>query len=95
MRWVFRAIALLIIPVGIASFYNVYSDEPELEVAAHKTACGERGARCGARMAKQARSPFKRAYVFDGAGGRVQVDCRRAFVFVGDWSCARAPRVEL
>jgi hypothetical protein len=93
MRWLFRALALVAIPVGIASFYNVYADEPALETKAHAVACGSRGARCGARMSRQARMPWKRAYVYTGADGRVQVDCTRAFVFFGEHTCARAATV--
>jgi hypothetical protein len=93
MRWLPRALAIVAIPIGIASFYNVYADEPALESSAHAVACGARGARCSARMSKQARMPWKRAYVFSGGDGRVQVDCTRAFVFFGDWACARAPSV--
>jgi hypothetical protein len=93
MRWFFRALALLAIPVGIASFYNVYADEPALESKAHAVACGPRGPRCGARMSRQARMPWKRAYVYALADGRLQVDCTRTWLFVGDYSCARAPAV--
>jgi hypothetical protein len=93
MRWFFRLLALLAIPVGIASFYNVYADEPALESKARAIACGGRGPRCGARMTRQARMPWKRAYVYAGGDGRVQVDCTRVFVFFGDYTCARAPGV--
>jgi hypothetical protein len=94
MRWFFRALALVAIPCGIASFYNVYAEEPALEATAHKIACGARGPRCNARMTRQARMPWKRAYVFTAAAdGRVQIDCKRAFVFVGDYTCARGPTV--
>ena len=93
MRWFFRLLALVAIPVGIASFYNVYADEPALEKTAHAAACRDRGAKCGARMTRQARMPWKRAYVYALGDGRVQVDCTRAWLFIGDYSCARAPAV--
>ena len=92
MRGFFRLLALVAILVGIASFYNVYSDAPGLDAKAHAAACAGRGAKCAARMSKQARLPWKRAYVYAGSDGG-QVDCTRAWLFFGAWSCARAAAV--
>ena len=92
MRWFFRLLALVAIPVGIASLLNVMTDDSALDAKARATACGARGAKCAARMSKQARLPWKRAYVYSGSDGG-QVDCTRAYVFFGAWSCARASSV--
>ena len=55
---------------------------------------GKEEARCKQRFSKLARTPFRRAFVFTGPDGPVQVDCRRSMTLIGDYSCSRAPRVD-
>jgi hypothetical protein len=89
MRWLLRLLALAAIPCGIAGFYNVYDNSPKLDAAAQKAACGERGPRCSVRMTRQARTPIGRTYSFVAEGKHVDVDCRWALLFVGDFVCVR------
>lgn len=99
MRALLRVIALLAIPVGIAAFYSVYAEAPGLEVQAQRVVCGNEKdkdrekARCKVRLAKLARTPFARSFVFTGPDGKTQVDCRRSMGLVGDFSCARSASV--
>jgi hypothetical protein len=94
MRVALRLLALLAIPIGIASFVSVYADEPGLEGRAREVACAREGARCHVRLARLARMPWKRAFVFVGSGGTVEVDCRHTLVLVGDYACARSGQVQ-
>jgi hypothetical protein len=93
MRVLLRILSIVAIPVGIASFYSVYADEPGLDGVAQRTACAGQKGQCRLHLAKLARMPWKRAFVYSG-GGKVQVDCTRTFVLVGDFHCARAEQVQ-
>ena len=94
MRLFLRVLALIAIPLGIAAYYSVYADEPGLETTVRKIACAKEGAHCHLRLARLARTPFKRAFVFTGGDGRVEVDCRRSMALVGDYTCARSATVD-
>ena len=94
MRVVLRILALIAIPVGIAAFVSFYADEPGLETRAREVACAREGGRCHLRLARMARMPWKRAFVFTGSPGSVEVDCRHSLWLVGDYACARSPSVE-
>jgi hypothetical protein len=94
VRLLLRIIFLAAIPVGIAAFYSVYAEVPGLEGQAQHVVCGNNDkARCKVRLAKLARTPLTRSFVFSGPDGKTQVDCRRAMGLVGDFSCSRAPAV--
>jgi hypothetical protein len=94
MRVALRVLALLAIPIGIASVVSVYADEPGLEGRAREVACAREGGRCHVRMARLARMPWKRAFVFTGSAGTVEVDCRHSLWLVGDYACTRTGSVE-
>ena len=94
MRLLLRVLAIAAIPFGIAAFYSVYGEEPGLETTVRRIACAKEGAHCRLRLARLARTPFRRAFVFVGGAGRVQVDCRRSLVLIGDYSCARSATVD-
>lgn len=94
-RSLFRILAILSIPVGIAAFYSFYSEEPGLETRARDMACHGQPAPCRLKLSRVARMPWKRAFVFASGGApRVQVSCTRIAVLVGDHTCARAAAVE-
>jgi hypothetical protein len=94
MRVLLRILSIIAIPVGIASFYSVYADEPGLDSVAQRTACAEQKGQCRLHLTKLARMPWKRAFIYSGGGAKVQVDCTRTFVLVGDYRCARASQVQ-
>jgi hypothetical protein len=95
VRVLLRILALVAIPVGIASFVSVYADEPGLEGRAREVACAHEGGHCRLRLARMARMPWKRAFIFTGgSGGSVQVDCRHSLLLVGDYACARSASVQ-
>jgi hypothetical protein len=95
MRGLFRILAILSIPIGIAAFYSFYSEEPGLERRARDLACQGQPSPCRLRLSRVARMPWKRAFVFaSGGSAKVQVSCTRTAVLVGDHACARAASVE-
>ena len=94
MRVVLRILALIAIPVGITALVSFYADEPGLETRAREAACAREGARCHLRLARMARMPWKRAFVFTGGAGSVEVDCRHSLWLVGDYACTRESAVQ-
>jgi len=98
VRVVLRILALIAIPVGIptgiAALVSFYADEPGLETRAREAACAREGARCHLRLARMARMPWKRAFVFTGGAGSVEVDCRHSLWLVGDYACTRESAVQ-
>lgn len=95
-----RLIALAAVTCAVLGAYNVYAASPGLESVAREQACGtarppsahaagQPNCRAALRMVR--RSPFKQTYLFSTGAAQVQVDCTRAFVLVGDYSCARQP----
>ena len=94
MRVVLRILALIAIPVGIAAVVSFYAVEPGLETRAREAACAREGARCHLRLARMARMPWKRAFVFTGGAGSVEVDCRHSLWLVGDYACTRESAVQ-
>ena len=94
MRVVLRIRARIAIPVGIAALVSFSADEPGLETRAREAACAREGARCHLRLARMARMPWKRAFVFTGGAGSVEVDCRHSLWLVGDYACTRESAVQ-
>ncbi len=82
--------------VTALGYRNSNGDNTEAIALATTTACGGADG-CAASIGQQARSSFGHEYSFTvqskGAksGHQVIVECKREFVFVGDWHCQLKP----
>lgn len=72
---------------SIASGYNVFSDNSEVERMAAAVACGEQGPSCRAQVTRLERLPFGQTFGMATPKRTVDVVCRRAALMVGDYSC--------
>lgn len=78
--------------VTIAGLVNVYADNADVIARAESAACGS--PKCSVQMTRMSRSPLEQSFTFqtsDKSRGIAEVTCKRAYVLVGDYSCARAP----
>jgi hypothetical protein len=87
-------IAFLCIALTALGLSNTYSDNTEQKALAEQTACTVEG--CMAKLLSESRSAIGQSYGFQTAvmkNGRatdskvVQVECARAYIFLGDYSC--------
>ncbi len=72
---------------SVASAFNVFSDNSEVEKMAAAVACGEQGPSCRAQLTRLERSPFGQTFGMSTPKRTVDVVCRRAALMVGDYSC--------
>jgi hypothetical protein len=94
----FLRIAIITICVGVTAlgYRNSSGDNTEAIALGTKAACTSAGDGCTASLGQQARSSFGHEYSFTVSGGsqprgttkNVIVECKRALIFLGDWSCA-------
>ena len=82
--------------VTALGYRNSNGDNTDAVALATKAACsGQDG--CSASLGQQARSSFGHEYSFnvqgkgDKGSHQVVVECKREFVFVGDWHCQAKP----
>jgi hypothetical protein len=84
----------LCIGVTIAGLLNVYGDNQDVVRKAESTACG--GESCSVTMTRMGRTPFSQSFSFQtqrttqkhaGAAASADVECKREFVFVGEYGC--------
>ena len=70
--------------------WNVYADSTPVVALAHAAACAGQGAGCVARQdGAYAKTPFFHDISLRTSHRRkVDVRCRRAYVFLGDYACA-------
>ena len=87
-------VAFLCIALTALGLNNTYSDNTAEKQLAEDTACSAEG--CTAKLLSESRSAIGQTYGFQTAvmkNGRatdskvVQVECSRAYVFLGDYSC--------
>ena len=67
-------------------FWNVFSANLALQQKAKETACGGRPG-CSAQLTEFMRTPIGHSYVFATQAGRVEVECRREYLLVGEYAC--------
>lgn len=94
-RSVIRSITSVLLFAGTgAGLYNVYFDNTEIKAQAQRTACGDRP--CTASITRESRSPIGQSFTYHvelqqkGKTHRtasVDVECKRAYFLVGDYSC--------
>lgn len=94
-RGFFRSFLSFALLAGTAlGLYNVYADNTELKVAAERVACA--GRECSSKITRESRSPLSQSFTFQtqlvekgksGRGASVDVECKRAFVLLGEYAC--------
>ena len=91
MRSFFRVLSIVAVASALVGAYNVYADDPSVEIAARREACAGVEFACHPRLLRLRRSPFKQAFVFVVGGTKTQVDCTRSFLLFGSMRCAHQP----
>lgn len=72
---------------------NVYGSNEEIKKLGERAACG--APECSFNMLRENRSPLSTSYTFQvktvekgrERGATADVECKRAYVLLGDWSC--------
>jgi hypothetical protein len=85
-----KALSLLLLVATALGLYNVYSDNTPIVKQAELTACGEHGC---VRLLRSRRTPLAKTFTFQTSRSSQRtsdVECGRAYVLVGDVSCAPA-----
>lgn len=89
-RTIVAALCLGATALGLA---NTYGDNAEVVALAQKTACGSGG--CSYQTLQQSRSALSQSFSFQvrltekgrERAATADVECRRAYVLVGDYAC--------
>jgi len=89
-RAVVMAVCLGATVLGLA---NTYGDNADVIAKAERAACG--GGTCSYEKLREERSPFAQSFTFQvkltergkERGATADVECRRAYALVGDYSC--------
>ncbi len=81
-------VSVVLIILSVLGLMNVYSDNTEVESMARDLAC--EGERCEANLRQVQRTPISQQFHFAITGGTVViVECSRAALFVGEYSCKK------
>lgn len=89
-----RVLSLLLLAATALGLYNVYSDNKDVVALAERSACGERD--CSTKVTRESRTPISQSFTFQTRlvqKGRIErnasvdVECRRAFFLLGEYSC--------
>jgi len=89
-RAIVMAVCLGITALGLN---NVYGGNADVLALAQRTACGSPG--CAVNILRQERSPLSQSFGFQvktvekgrERGATADVECKRAYVLVGDYAC--------
>lgn len=88
-----RLLSTLVFALGIGlvvgCLYNVFSDNTNVQSDAGRIFCEGHGATCKAQLVRLERTPFGQTFDFSDGKTTGRVTCRRGFVFVGEYTCAR------
>ncbi|HVU01258.1 MAG TPA: hypothetical protein VHE30_05885 [Polyangiaceae bacterium] len=88
---VVRRVIIPVVLLGLTALglLNTYGDSSDVQRLAAETACG--GTACGNRLVEFSKSPFSHEYAFqiEKGGARVEVTCKRAMIFLGDYACVK------
>jgi hypothetical protein len=79
---------LLCIGFSAAAFYNVTSDNADVERLAATVACGDEGPTCHAQKTSLERTPIAQTFELVTAKRKVGVRCARSLIFIGEYACA-------
>jgi hypothetical protein len=84
-----KVVSALLLLATVIAVYNVYGDHAELVKRAEGLACGS--ASC-VRLLRAERTPLKQSFTFQTSlqpAKTREVDCKRAYLLVGSFACAR------
>jgi hypothetical protein len=94
-RSIIRSLSSVLLLGGTGlGLYNVYFDNTELKAQAQKVACGDRP--CKASIARESRSPLSQSFSYQTElsekgkprrSASVDVECKRAYILLGEYSC--------
>ena len=93
-------IVVLCLAVTGLGYQNSSGDNSEVVALATKAACDGGAPDCTASLGQTARSSFGHEYLFRVLGAKggtrgiqrdVVIECKRAAIFVGDWTCKPKP----
>jgi hypothetical protein len=87
--WLKKAVAVLCIGGSALAIYNVNSDVTELQKHAEREACGDKGCK---QLTGMTRNPLSQVFTFqvqENSAKTTQVECTRAFLLVGTFTCKR------
>jgi len=87
-RYVSAAVFLICIVLSVAGMINVFADNADVIRMANEVACGDQGATCRAQMTRMERTPFSQTFEIVTPKRTVDVRCRRAAIFFGNYTCA-------
>lgn len=88
--WLKKIVAIACLVGSGLAIYNVNSDIAPLQQQAEELACGAEGC---VRLIGLARSPFKQTFTFqvqENSTRSIVVECTRAALLFGSYSCQRA-----
>ncbi|MFO7177648.1 MAG: hypothetical protein DIU78_003010 [Pseudomonadota bacterium] len=89
-----RLVSVLLLGGTAVGLYNVYGDNSAVKALAEEAACGKRT--CSVTFTRESRSPIGQSFTVQtrlvARGSRersasVDVECRRSFYLVGEYSC--------
>lgn len=81
-------VSVVLIILSVLGLMNVYSDNSDVEAAARGLACESDP--CEANLRQVQRTPLSQQFHFAITGGEIViVECSRAALFVGDYSCKK------
>lgn len=89
MKQVLRSgFSFLLIVLSVLGLINVYSDNTDVVATAGRVACES----CSPTLVQSGRSPIAQTLTFQtGPGKLAVVECKRSFLFFGDYSCVLGP----
>lgn len=90
--WIRTTVFALAAAATIAGLINVYGDHAAVQQQAEAAACG--GSRCSAHITRVSRTAIGQTYEFQTdqrQASHARVECRRALLLVGDYTCVRQP----
>ena len=91
-------VTLFFVGVSVMCVYNVMGVGGEVEAMAKETACQGQPLPCTAQYTRAERTPWVHSFKMytSTKSGEKDIDCRREYILVGDYSCkiAGAPSVD-
>ena len=87
-RYLSVSVFVLCIVISVLGMINVFADNADVIRMASEVACGDQGKECRAQMTRMERTPFSQTFEIVTPKRTVDVRCRRAAIFLGDYACA-------
>ncbi len=86
-KWLKPTLSITLLVLSGLGLVNVYADNSEVAKLAAGVACAD----CETHLVQLARSPLSQTFHYQLVPSRevAVIECARAYVFVGDYSCVR------